>query len=71
MWMDKEMLKQLEKVRADTGKGSVADVVREAVSVYSSLMAAKDRGIKFWFESKSGEKCQIWLLPGAAPFDET
>ena len=66
------MLADLEKMRLATGKGSVADVVRDAVSVYSSLMTANQRGVRFTFERrKSGEKGQIWLLPGPSPFDET
>jgi hypothetical protein len=51
-----------------TGKGSVAEVVREAVEVYRSLLQAKESGLNLYFEdSATGEKGRIWLIPGPPP----
>jgi hypothetical protein len=69
MWIDADMLGQLEKLQSATGKSSVADVVREAVAVYSSIMLAAQRGVKLSFEDRKGEKGLIWLLPGPPPFE--
>jgi len=43
MWIDSEMLTQIQKLQSVTAKGSVADLIREAVSVYASLMTAAFR----------------------------
>jgi hypothetical protein len=71
MWLERETLATLERLQNQTGKGSVADVIREAVAVYASLMTASKRGLRFGYENrKTGEKGKIWLLPGPPPIDE-
>ena len=71
MWVNAEMLDEIEQLRVLTGKGSVADVIRDAVAVYNSLFAANKRGVRLLYENrKTGEKGNIWLLPGPPPFDE-
>lgn len=58
----------LTRQQKATGKGSVAEVVREAVEVYRSLLQAKEGGLNLFFEdSKTGEAGRIWLLPGPPP----
>jgi hypothetical protein len=58
----------LEKLQHELGKVSVAEVVREALEVYSSVRLARRRGVSLYFEdSKTGEKGRIWLLPGPPP----
>lgn len=70
MWMDKSMLRELEALRVATDKGSVADVVRDAVSVYRTLMNASKRGVRLSYENKkAGDAGKVWLLPGPSPFD--
>jgi len=50
------------------GKSSLAEVVREAVEVYTSLMKARDKGVQLFFEdTKSKDRGRIWLLPGPPP----
>ena len=68
LWLSDDVLKDLTREQQATGKGSVAEVVREAVEVYRSLLHAKEEGLNLFFEdSKSGEKGRIWLLPGPRP----
>lgn len=71
MWMDADMLEKLEKLQSVTGKGSVADVVRDAVAVYGSLVTANRRGVRLSYDDRStGDKGHIWLVPGPPPFGE-
>jgi hypothetical protein len=71
MRLDDEWLEQVEKLRSVTGKGSAAEVLRTAFSVYSSILTANERNVRFSFEDrKSGEKGYLWLLPGPPPFAE-
>lgn len=61
------MIEELTSQQEATGKGSVAEVVREAVEVYRSLLRAKAEGLNLFFESPEGEKGRIWLIPGPPP----
>jgi len=68
LWLSDDVLKDLTREQEATGKGSVAEVVREAVEVYRSLLHAKEQGLNLFFEDgKTGEKGRIWLLPGRPP----
>jgi len=68
MWLPDEILKELSQQQKATGKGSLAEVVREAVEVYRSLHQARAEGLNLYFEDvKTGEKGRIWLLPGPPP----
>jgi len=68
LWLTKETLDELERVQRSLDKGSVAEVIRDAVEVYLSLLKARDRNVRFFFEDKkSGESGRIWLLPGPPP----
>ena len=68
MWLPDDVLEELTRQQQATGKGSLAEVVREAVEVYRSLLQAKADGIDLFFEdSATGEKGRIWLLPGPPP----
>jgi hypothetical protein len=50
------------------GKASIAEVVRDAIDVYTSLLKARDRGVRLYFEDdETGEEGRIWLLPGPPP----
>lgn len=68
LWLSDEALKDLAREQERTGKGSVAEVVREAVEVYRSLLLAKEAGLDMYFEhAPTGEKGRMWLLPGQPP----
>ena len=68
LWLTKETLDELERVQRGLDKGSVAEVIRDAVEVYLSLLKARDRNVRLFFEDKkSGESGRIWLLPGPPP----
>jgi NaMN:DMB phosphoribosyltransferase len=70
MWIDANTLERLEALQGKTGKGSVAEVVREAMTVYGEMVTAHERGVRLFFEDrKSGEKGRVWLVPGGSPFD--
>jgi len=68
LWLTQEALDQLERTRRNLDKGSVAEVIRDAVEVYLSLLRARDRDVDLFFESrKTGKSGRIWLLPGPPP----
>jgi metal-responsive CopG/Arc/MetJ family transcriptional regulator len=68
LWLTQETLDELERVQRNLDKGSVAEVVRDAIEVYLSLLKARDRNVRLFFEDKkSGESGRIWLLPGPPP----
>lgn len=70
MWIDADMLSQLEQLRLPTGKDSVADVVRESVAVYTWLVKANQKGARLFYKSEDkGQLGPVWLLPGPPPFD--
>lgn len=51
-----------------TGKGAVAEVIRDAIAVHKALLDARAKGVELFFEdSKTGEKGRIWLLPTPPP----
>ena len=57
-------------MQAESGRGGVAEVVRDAIEVYLSLHRARRRGVELFFEdSATGEEGRIWLLPGPVPGD--
>lgn len=59
---------QLERLQLAMGKASIAEVVRDAIEVYTSLLSARKEGVRLYFEDeKTGEKGRIWLLPGPPP----
>ena len=67
-WLPDTTAEELERLQAKLGKGSVAEVVRDAIDVYRSLLDARDRGVRFYFHDQhSGEEGRIWLLPGPPP----
>ena len=68
LWLPQTTIEQLERVQRSMDKASVAEVVRDAIEVYTSLLRARDRGVRLYFEdTKSGETGRIWLLPGPPP----
>ena len=67
LWLSDDVLADLTHEQERAGKGSVAEVVREAVEVYRSLLQAKEQGLNLFFEDPSGEKGRMWLLPGPPP----
>jgi hypothetical protein len=67
-WLPDATAEQLEKLQHTQGKGSLAEVVRDAIEVYVSLLEARDNGVRLYFhDEKTGEKGRIWLLPGPLP----
>lgn len=68
LWLPTATAEQLEKLQQKYGKGSLAEVVRDAIDVYLSLVEARDRDVHFYFHNqKSGDEGRIWLLPGPPP----
>jgi hypothetical protein len=68
LWLPTATAAQLEKLQHKYGKGSLAEVVRDAIEVYLSLLQARDRHVHLYFhDEKSGDEGRIWLLPGPPP----
>lgn len=68
LWLSDEVIDELTRQQEATGKGSVSEVIREAVEVYRSLLNAKEAGLNLYFESpETGEKGRMWLIPGPPP----
>jgi hypothetical protein len=68
LWLAQESLDELEGARRNLNKGSVAEVIRDAIQVYLSLLQARERDVELFFESKkTGKSGRIWLLPGPPP----
>lgn len=69
LWLPTTTAEQLERLKRTMGKASVAEVVREALEVYTSVRKAGERGVRLYFKNEStGEEGRIWLLPGEPPF---
>jgi len=67
-WLPDATAEQLESLQRSQGKGSLAEVVRDAIEVYVSLLEARDRDVRLYFhDEKTGEEGRIWLLPGPLP----
>lgn len=65
LWLADESICMLKRQQRASGKGSLADVIREAVEVYRSLLQAKEAGLQLYFhDTVTGERGRIWLLPG-------
>ena len=68
LWLPTATAEELERLQHETGKASIAEVVREAIDIYLSVLKARDSGVRFFFEDeKTGESGRIWLLPGPPP----
>ena len=68
LFLPDDTIEELVKQQEASGKGSIAEVVREAVDIYVSLIRARDEGVTLFFEdNKTAEKGRIWLLPGPVP----
>jgi hypothetical protein len=68
LWLPEATAAQLEELQHAQGKGSLAEVVRDAIEVYLSLLGARDRNVRLYFhDEKSGDEGRIWLLPGPPP----
>jgi hypothetical protein len=67
-----ELISVLTYQQEAAGKGSLAEVIREAVEVYRSLLQAKDPGLQLYLQdSVTGESGRMWLLPGPPPVVRT
>jgi hypothetical protein len=68
LWLSTATIQQVERVQRSMDKATVAEVIRDAVEVYLSLLKARDRGVRLYFQDdKTGESGRIWLLPGPPP----
>jgi hypothetical protein len=68
LWLPTATADELERLQTVMGKASIAEVVRDAIDVYTSLLKARDRGVRLYFEDdETGEEGRIWLLPGPPP----
>ena len=68
LWLPTATAEELERLQSVMGKASIAEVVRDAIDVYTSLLNARDRGVRLYFEDEeTGEEGRIWILPGPPP----
>jgi hypothetical protein len=68
LWLPIATADHLERLQTTMGKASIAEVVRDAIDIYSSLLKARDKGVQLFFQDKSTkEEGRIWLLPGPPP----
>jgi hypothetical protein len=68
LWLPLKTIRNLEQLQRRTGKGSLSEVVREAIEVYTSLQAARTKGLELYFEDRAArQRGPIWLLPGPPP----
>jgi len=68
LWLTQQTLDELENARRALDKGAVAEVIRDAIEVYLSLLKARERDVELFFENKkTGKSGRIWLLPGPPP----
>lgn len=68
LWLPDEVLKDLKRLQALTGKESVAEVIRESIMVYNDLFKARKQGVDLYFQdADTDESGRIWLLPGPPP----
>ena len=68
LWLPDDALKDLKRLQNLTGKESVAEVIREAIMVYSDLLKARQEGVELYYEhAESKSKGRIWILPGPVP----
>ena len=52
LWLPEATAAQLEELQHAQGKGSLAEVVRDAIEVYLSLLNARDRGVRLYFHDQ-------------------
>jgi hypothetical protein len=65
LFLPDDLMKDLSRYQESSGRGAIAEVVRDALRVYHSLLKAQDEGVKLYFEDEhAGEKGRIWVLPG-------
>jgi hypothetical protein len=67
-WLPDETADELERLQLKLGRGSVAEVVRDAIEVYRSLLDARKEGVRLYFRRPDGvDEGPVWLLPGPPP----
>ena len=68
LWLPVATADELERLQTEMGKGAIAEIVRDAIDVYLSLLKARDRGRTPILQGRKDEKeGPIWLLPGPPP----
>ena len=68
LWLSTTTMQQVEEVQGSMDKATAAEVIRDAIEVYLSLLKARDQGLRLYFQDeKTGESGRIWLLPGPPP----
>ena len=68
LWLSASTMQQVEKVQRSMDKATAAEVIRDALEVYLSLIKARDRGVRLYFQDeKTGDSGRIWILPGPPP----
>ena len=68
LWLPTATADELERLQTEMGKGAIAEIVRDAIDVYLSLLKARDRGVQLYFKDEAkGKEGPIWLLPGPPP----
>ncbi len=69
LWLPTATADELEHLQTAMRKGAIAEIVRDAIDVYLSLLKARDRGVQLFFkDDKAKKEGPIWLLPGPPPF---
>ena len=68
LWLPDSTLRDLNRLQKVSGKESVAEVIRDAISVYNELLKARQEGVELYYEhAESKSKGRIWILPGPVP----
>ncbi len=68
MWVADSTLEDLKRVQRIQGRESLSEVIRDALTVYTDLIKASERGIDLYFQdTKTKESGRIWLLPRRLP----
>jgi len=62
---------KVQSVLSLSGASTEGEAVRNAITVYHSLLSSAERGVQFRFcDRKSGEEGSVWIIPGPAPFEK-
>jgi len=57
----KQSLERLDEIVRDVNAATRAEVIRRALTLYTEVLAAEQRGAKVFFHEKNGD--QIHLMP--------
>lgn len=68
LWLPADSTAELARLQELLGKASIAEVVRDAIDVYSRLLEARKQGVELYYKrADSEEEGVVWVLPGPVP----